>query len=98
MGLPSGRPAREALVWRGSRGELETQVHDRPERVDTFEEGIRFEEASACYLGRCEFSEKVASRSFSGKNDRFGFPQRGMGCFTCEAPPVNKMTIIDLQL
>ena len=62
MGLPSGRPAREAIFGRESRGILREEVHsDLQEGVNTFLGRDIFGEASANYILGCRFSGKVAS-------------------------------------
>ena len=43
----------------------------RSEMEETFVEGNRFEEASACYLGRCRIGEKVAPRNEFAHNANF---------------------------
>jgi hypothetical protein len=62
MGLPSGRPAREAFGGRDPGGFLREEVHtDLQEGVCTFLGRDIFGEASANYLIGCPLSEKVAS-------------------------------------
>jgi hypothetical protein len=99
MGLPSGRPASEALIWRGSRGEIEKwSVKDLNE--ETFVEGSNFEEASACYLGRCRNRQKVASgRSCAEADCANPAPiiASVSGTLNLSGTLVNRMTIINLQ-
>jgi hypothetical protein len=61
MGLPSGRPAREAFEGRGPGG-LKGRGPYRTFKKEwiPFVEGTIFGEASACYLIRCGKIRKVA--------------------------------------
>jgi hypothetical protein len=61
MGLPSGRPAREAVEGGGpEEGNGKRSVKDPQKEWDTFVEGLNIGEASACYLIRCRTGRKVA--------------------------------------
>jgi hypothetical protein len=71
MGLPSGRPAREAFKGRGVQG-----GYGRGSDKWTIKKGWlpflvgwQFGEASACYLIRCETEGKVATAA--GRNRNF---------------------------
>jgi len=62
MGLPSGRPAREAFKGGGPGGEFEKRSEKRIFKKEWIPSlaGLKIVEASACYKVRCKLRQKVA--------------------------------------